>query len=59
MLHTKFHSNRLNGSGEKDFKRFLPYIRVVATLVKQPGWFEHIFVSPNPEGYISNMITIG
>ena len=26
MLHTKFRGNRLAGSGEEDFLRFLPYM---------------------------------
>ena len=32
---------------------------VVAILVMLPGWSERILVSSNPEGYISNMVTIG
>ena len=32
MLHTKFHGNRFNGSGEKDFERVLPYMGVAAIL---------------------------
>ena len=33
MLHTKFHENRLAGSGEEDFEGFLPYMGVAAILV--------------------------
>ena len=33
MLHTKFHGNRSTGSGEEDFKGFLPYMSVAAHLV--------------------------
>ena len=33
MLHTKFRGNRLAGSGEEDFKGFLPYMGVAAILV--------------------------
>ena len=33
MLHTKFHGNRLPGSGEEDFLRFLPYMGMAAILV--------------------------
>ena len=33
MLHTKFHGNRPNGSGEDDFEGFLPYRGVAANLV--------------------------
>ena len=34
MLHTKFHENRLTGSGEEAFGRVLPYMGVAAILVK-------------------------
>ena len=33
MLNTKFHGNRLAGSGVKDFLRFLPYMGMAAILV--------------------------
>ena len=33
MLHTKFHGNRLVGSGEEDFLRFLPYMGMAAIFV--------------------------
>ena len=33
MLHTKFHGNQPAGSGEEDFKGFLPYIGITAILV--------------------------
>ena len=33
MLQTKFRGNRPAGSGEEDFKRFLPYMGVAAILV--------------------------
>ena len=33
MLHTKFHGNQPAGSGEEDFKGFLPYMGMVAILV--------------------------
>ena len=33
MLHTKFRGNQPAGSGEKDFKGFLPYMGMAAILV--------------------------
>ena len=33
MLPTKFRDNRSTGSGEEDFKRFLPYMGMAAILV--------------------------
>ena len=33
MLHTKFGENRPDGSEEKIFKRYLPYMGVAAILV--------------------------
>ena len=33
MLHAKFQDHRTSGSGEEDFKVFLPYIGIVAILV--------------------------
>ena len=33
MLHAKFQDHRTSGSGEEDFKRFLPYMGMAATLV--------------------------
>ena len=33
MLHTKFHGNRLAGSGEEDFLRVLHYMGMAAILV--------------------------
>ena len=33
MKHAKFHDHRTSGSGEEDFLRFLPYMRMVAILV--------------------------
>ena len=33
ILHAKFHDHRTSGSGEEDFKRFLPYMGMVAILV--------------------------
>ena len=33
MLHAKFQDHRTYGSGEEDFKRFLPYTGIAAVLV--------------------------
>ena len=33
MLRTKFHGNRPAGSGEENFKGFLPYMGMVAIMV--------------------------
>ena len=33
MLHAKFQDTRTSGSGEEDFKRFLPYMGMAAILV--------------------------
>ena len=33
MLHTKFRGDQLDGSGEEDFLRFLPYMGMAAILV--------------------------
>ena len=32
MLHAKFQDHRTSGSGEEDFKRFLPYMSMAAIL---------------------------
>ena len=37
MLHTKFRGNRPAGSGEEDFKGFLPYMGMAAILVSGHG----------------------
>ena len=46
MLHAKFQDHRTSGSGEEDFKRFLPYMGMAAILVMCPGPF--IYFSPFP-----------
>ena len=33
MLHVKFQDHRTSGSGEEDFRGFLPYMGMVAILV--------------------------
>ena len=33
MQHAKFQDHRTSGSGEEDFKRFLPYMGMAAILV--------------------------
>ena len=36
MLHTKSQGHRPSGSGEEDFKKFLPYMGMAAILVMWP-----------------------
>ena len=43
MLHTKFHGNQPAGSGGEDFKGFLPYMGMAATLVMGPASCHQIF----------------
>ena len=50
MLHTKFRGNRLAGSGEEDFLRFLPYMGMAAILVMRPGPFIQHLVPPSQGG---------
>ena len=38
MLHTKFLGNRPAGSGDEDFKGFLPYVGMAAILVIGPAF---------------------
>ena len=40
MLHTKSQGHRPSGSGEEDFKGFLPYMNVAAILVMWPWLFK-------------------
>ena len=54
MLHTKFHGNQPAGSGEEDFKGFLPYMGMAASfhknlvqigkVVSEKIWFEFLYV---------------
>ena len=39
MLHAKFQDHRTYGSGEEDFKRFVPHMGMGAILVMRPGPF--------------------
>ena len=39
MLHTKYQGHQTSGSGEQDFKGFLPYIGMSAILVMCPKQF--------------------
>ena len=59
MLYTKFQGHRPFGSGEEDFLRFLPYMGMVAILVKWPGPFEQTFVPPSHGDSIWNLGSIG
>ena len=59
MLQTKFQGHPPFGSREEDFLRFLPYIGMVAILVRWPGPFEHTFLPPSQGGSIWNLASIG
>ena len=54
MLHTKFLGNRPAGSGEEDFKGFLPYMGVAANLVMRPASCHQIFISLYLKTFIKN-----
>ena len=43
MLYTKIQSQSFLGSGEEDFKMFLPYMGMATILINGPWPFEHIF----------------
>ena len=58
ILHTKFQSHRLFGSGVEDFLRFLPYMGMAAILVMWPGLFEKTFVPPSHGDSIWNLDSI-
>ena len=59
MLHTKIQGHRPLGSGEEDFKRFLPYMGMAAIFVMWPGPFEQTFVPPSQGGSTWNLTSIG
>ena len=59
MLHTKFHGNRLAGTGEEDFLRVLPYMGVSAILVMWPASCHQIFISLYLKAFIKNLVQIG
>ena len=58
-MHTKIQGHRLFGSGEEDFFRFLPYMRMAAILVMWPGPFEQPFVPPPHRSAIWSLTLIG
>ena len=45
MLHTKLRGYRPAGSGEEDFKGFLPYVGMAAILVMGPASCHQTFIS--------------
>ena len=47
MLYTKPQGHWPSGSGEEDFKGFLPYMGMAAILIMRPGPFERTFVPPS------------
>ena len=59
MLHTSFRGNWPAGSGEEDFKGFLPYIGMVAILVMRPASCQQIFISLYLKACIQNLVQIG
>ena len=59
MLHTKFHGNRSAGSGEEDFKGFLPYMGMAAILLMGPASCHQIFISLYLKAFIKNLLQIG
>ena len=59
MLHTKFRGNRPAGSGEDDFKGFLPYMGMGAILVMCPASCHQIFISLYLKAFIKNLVQIG
>ena len=59
MLHTKFRGNRRAGSGEENFKGFLPYVGRVAILVMLPAPCHQTFISLNLKAFIKNLVQIG
>ena len=59
MLHTKFRGNRPAGSGEEDFKGFLPYMGMVAIFVKSPASCHQTFISLYLKAFEKNLVQIG
>ena len=58
MLHAKFQDHRTSGSGEEDFRRFLPYMGVVATLVVRPASCHQIFIALYLKAFIQSLVQI-
>ena len=59
MQHTYFRGNRPAGSGEEDFKGFLPYVGMAAILVMGPASCHQIFISLFLKAFIKNVVQIG
>ena len=59
MLHTKPQGHWPFGSGEEDFEGFLPYMGLVAILVKWPRPSEQTFVAPTHGGSTWNLALTG
>ena len=55
MLHTKFRRNRPAGSGEEDFKGFLPYVGMAAILVMRPASCHRVFISLYLKAFIKKI----
>ena len=56
MLHTKFQGHQPIASGEEDFLRFLPYMGMVAMLVKWPNSFLYIFIPILLQAFIWTLV---
>ena len=56
MLHTKFRGNQPAGSGEGDFKRFLPYMGMAAILVISTASCNQIFISLYLKTFLQNLV---
>ena len=54
MPPTMFRGNRPAGSGEEDFKSFLPYLDMAAILVMLPASCHQIFISLYLKAFIKN-----
>ena len=59
MLHTKFRGNWPAGSGEEDFKGFLPYVGMAAILVMGPASCHQMLMSLYLKAFIKNLGQIG
>ena len=59
MLHTKFRGNWPAGSGEEDFKGFLPYVGMAAILVMGPASCHQMFMSLYLKAFIKKLGQIG
>ena len=59
MRHSKIRGNRPASSGEEDFKGLLPYMGMVAILVRRPASCHQMFISLYLKAFIQNLVHIG